>query len=160
MAHIQKIILLVLVVPLALFPGGLISYILLFEQPGFETSMWIPIGLSILGCCSFIFHFKTKRFYKQLKEEANLPKVDPLFWILDVAFGVAYIVISLYLVYAMYTFPNNGNMFALLVFVIPIFIAGSWIVFEAFYLNKLIQINKYVHRHSEIDDIRGNDGVE
>ena len=56
MAHIQKIILLVLVVPLALFPGGLISYVLIFEEPRFETSMWIPIDLQ------FHISFQNEKF--------------------------------------------------------------------------------------------------
>lgn len=158
MAHIQKIILLVLIVPLALFPGGLISYIMLFEELKFERSMWIPIGISALGFSSFIFHFKTKRFYKLLTKEADLPKVDPLFWILDIAFGVAYMAISFFMIYLMYTFQTNKNTFVLLVFVIPIFIAGGWVVIEAFYLNKMIRIHKFVHRHSEIDDIKGDVG--
>lgn len=157
MAHIQKIILLVLIVPLALFPGALISYVLLFEGPKFETSMWIPIGISVLGICSFIFHFKTKRFYKLLKKEEDLPTVDLSFWILDIAFGIAYMIISFYLVYLMYNFPTKKNTFVLLVFIIPMFIAGGWTVLEAFYLNKLIQIHKFAHRHSEIDDIKGGD---
>lgn len=156
MAHIQKIILLVLVVPLALFPGGLISYIVLFEELKFEWSMWIPIGVSVLGICSFIFHLKTKKFYKLLKKERDLPKVEPLFWILDIAFGVAYIILSSYLVYLMYSFPTKKSTLILLVFILPIFIAGGWTVFEAFYLNKLIQIHKFARRHSEIDDIKGN----
>ena len=158
MAHIQKIILLVLVVPLGLFPGGLISYILLFEELKFEKSMWIPIGISVLGICSFIFHFKTKRFYQLLKKEADLPKVDPLFWILDIAFGVAYMAFSFFMIYLMYTFPTRKAAFILLVFIIPIFIAGGWTVLEAVYLNKLIRIHKFAHRHSEINDIKGNVG--
>lgn len=157
MAHIQKIILLVLVVPLALFPGSLISYIMLFEELKFERSMWIPVGISVLGFCSFIFQFKTKKFYKLLKKEANLPKVDAVFWILDIAFGVAYIAISFFLAYLMYNFPTKKSTFILLMFVIPIFIVGGWVVFEAFYLNKLIRIHKFAHRHSEIDDIKGDD---
>ena len=124
MAHIQKIILLVLIVPLALFPGAVISYIMVTEELKFERSMWIPIGISVLGFCSFIFHFKTKNFYKLLAKEADLPKVDPLFWVLDIAFGVAYMAISFFLVYLMYNFQTNKNTFGLLVFVIPIFITG------------------------------------
>ena len=155
MAHFQKIILLVLIVPLALFPGGLISYVLLFEKPKFETSMWIPIGMTLLGICSFIFHFKTRKFYKLLKKEKDLPTVDPSFWVLDVVFGIVYIVISLFITYHMYRLPTEYNSLILLVFILPMFIAGAWTVFEAFYLNKLVQIHKFAHRHSEIDDIKG-----
>lgn len=155
MAHIQKIILLVLIVPLALFPGGLISYVLLFEKPKFETSMWIPIGMTVLGICSFIFHFKTKKFYKLLKKKKDLPTIDPLFWVLDVVFGIVYILISLYLTYHLYTLPTEFNSLILLVFVLPMFMAGAWTVFEAFYLNKLVRLHKFAHRHSEIDDIKG-----
>ncbi|MGV8814866.1 MAG: hypothetical protein ACOH2D_13645 [Gelidibacter sp.] len=158
MANIQKIILLVLVVPLALFPGGLIFYVLLFDEPKFETAMWIPIGMSILGVCSFIFHFKTKGFYKLLKENVDLPKVEPVFWILDIAFGIIYIILSLYAVYLMYAFPTKKSTLVLLVFIIPMLVAGAWTVFEAFYLNKLIQNHKFANRHSEIDDIKGDVG--
>ncbi|OBX26215.1 hypothetical protein LX77_02404 [Gelidibacter algens] len=156
MGHIQKIILLVLIVPLALFPGGLISYFLLFEKPEFENTMWIPIGMTALGLCSFMFHFKTKMFYKLLKKKADLPKIDPLFWLLDIAFGIVYILISFYLVYLMYILPVRQNAFRLLLYIIPLFIAGLWTVFEAFYLHNLIQIHKFAHRHAEIDDIKGN----
>ena len=158
MAHIQKIILLVLVVPLALFPGGLISYVLIFEEPRFETSMWIPIGMSILGICSFIFHFKTKSFYKLLEIDMNLPKVEPLFWILNIAFGIAYTILSLYAAYLIYAFPTKKSTLVLLVFIIPMLTAGMWTIFEAFYLNKLIQIHKFAHRHAEINDIKGDVG--
>ncbi|MBO3100110.1 hypothetical protein [Gelidibacter pelagius] len=156
MGHLQKIILLVLVVPLALFPGGLISYILVFEELKFEASMWIPIGMTALGIGSFIFHFKTKSFYRLLKNEENLPKVNPLFWILDIAFGCAYILFSFFIIHLIYKFPAEKNTMVLLVVIIPMFIAGAWTVFEAIYLNKLIGIHKYAHRHSEIEDIRGN----
>lgn len=156
MAHFQKILLLVLIVPLALFPGGLISYVLLFEQLKFEISMWIPIGISILGVCSFIFHLKTKRFYKLVQNEVDLPNVDPIFWILDVAFGIAYIAIAFYLTYLMYKFPAKKSLFIVLFLIIPMFIAGAWTIFEAFYLNRAIQIHKFAHRHSEIEDIKGD----
>lgn len=156
MGHLQKIILMVLIVPLALFPGGLISYILMFEALKFETSMWIPIAMTVLGICSFIFHFKTKGFYKLLKKEEDLPTVDLLFWILDIGFGIAYILLSFYFVYLVYTFPTKKGPLILLIVILPMFIAGAWTVFEAFYLNKLIRIHKYAHRHSEIEDIKGN----
>ncbi len=158
MAHIQKIILFVLVVPLALFPGGLISYIMLFEELKFERSMWIPIGISVMGFCSFIFHFKTKGYYKLLKKDAEVPKVDPLFWILDITFGIVYMILSFYLMYLMYNFQSKKSAMVFLLFILPMFIAGGWIVFEAFYLHKLIQIHKFAHRHSEIDDIKGDVG--
>lgn len=158
MGHLQKIILLVLIVPLALFPGGLIVYVLLFEKPALETSMWIPIGMTILGICSFIFHFKTKTFYKLIQKEVELPKVERVFWVFDIAFGIVYIVISFYLAYLMYNFPIKETSLVLLIFIIPFLIAGVWTVLEAFYLNKLIQIHKFAHRHSEIDDIKGNTG--
>lgn len=156
MGHLQKIVLLVLIVPLALFPGGLITYVLLFEKPEFENTMWVPIGMTVLGLCSFIFHFKTKMFYKLLKKEVNPPKIDPLFWVLDIAFGIVYIVISFYLMYLTYTIPIHQNTGVLLVYLIPLLIAGVWTVLEAFYLHKLIQIHKFAHRSSEIDDIKGN----
>lgn len=156
MGHLQKIILLVVVVPLALFPGGLISYILMFEEPKFETSMWIPIGLTALGVCSFIFHFKTKRFYRLLKKEETLPGVDPLLWILDIAFGIAYMLLSFYFIYLMYAFPTKKSTLILLIVILPMFIAGAWTIFEAFYLKKLISIHTYAHRHSEIENIKGN----
>ena len=158
MDHLQKIILLVLIVPLALFPGGLISYVVLFEEPKFKNFMWIPIGMTVLGICSFIFHYKTKRFYKLLKDETDLPKVEPLFWILDIAFGIAYILLSFFLIYVMYSLPTTNDKTIILVFIIPFFIVGCWTVLEAFYLNKLIQIHKFAHRHSEINDIKGNVG--
>lgn len=158
MGHLQKIILLVLIVPLALFPGGLISYILMFEQLQFEISMWIPIGITILGVCSFIFQFKTKKFYRLLKKNEDLPHVDPLLWILDVAFGVAYLVLAFYLVYLLYVFPTKKSPLIFLMVVLPMFIAGAWTVSEAFYLHKLIRIHKHAHRHAEIEDIKGNMG--
>jgi hypothetical protein len=156
MGHIQKIILLVLIVPLTLFPGGLISYLLLFETPEFQNTMWIPIGMTALGLCSFMFHYKTKMFYKLLKKQAVIPQVDPLFWVLDIIFGIVYILISFYLVYLIYTFPVTQHAFKLLFYVIPLFIAGLWTVFEAFYLYRLIQIHKFAHRNAEIDDIKGD----
>lgn len=155
MGHFQKLLLLVLVVPLGLFPGGLILYVLLFETPKFEDSMWVPLGISVLGICSFVFHFKTKTFYKLLKGDIDLPKVDIVFWILDIAFGMAYISMALYISYLMYQFPSKENTFVLVAISLPMLIAGSWTVFEAFYLHKLIQIHKYANRHSEIDDIKG-----
>jgi len=156
MGHLQKLILLVLIVPLALFPGGLISYVLMFEELKFEASMWIPIGMTAMGVGSFIFQFKTKSFYRLLKKEGNLPRVDLLFWVLDIAFGCAYILFSFYIAYLMYTFPTEKSTIVFLVAIIPMFIAGAWMVFEAFYLHKLISIHKYAHRHSEIEDIKGN----
>ncbi|MBA6154056.1 hypothetical protein [Gelidibacter maritimus] len=156
MGHLQKIILLVLIVPLALFPGGLISYVLLFEELKFEASMWIPIGITVLGIGSFMFHFKTKKFYKLLRMKVVLPNVDPWLWVLDIAFGIAYILLSFYFVYIMYTFSADKNINVLLMVAIPMFVAGAWTVFEAIYLNKLIGIHKYAHRHSEIEDIKGN----
>ncbi|HUH28360.1 hypothetical protein [Gelidibacter sp.] len=156
MGHLQKIILMVLIVPLALFPGGLISYILMFEELKFETSMWIPIGMTALGVGSFIFHFKTKNFYKLLKKKEGLPSVDRIFWILDIGFGIVYILLSFYFVYLMYAFPTKKSSLILLIVILPMFTAGAWTVFEAFYLNKLISIHKYAHRHSEIEDIKGD----
>ena len=58
----------------------------------------------------------------------------------------------------MYVFPTKKNTIVLLVFIIPMLVAGVWTVFEAFYLNKLIQNHKFAHRHSEIDDIKGDVG--
>ena len=55
----------------------------------------------------------------------------------------------------MYSFPTIKNPFVFLLFIVPMFIAGGWTVFEAFYLSKLIQIHKFAHRHREIDDIKG-----
>ncbi|MBJ7880221.1 hypothetical protein [Gelidibacter salicanalis] len=159
MGHIQKMILLVVIVPLALFPGGLISYVLLFEKPVFETTMWVPVGMTVLGICSFIFHFKSKSFYKLLKKEATIPKVETLFWVLDIAFGVIYMMMSIYLLYMMYQLGRGDDYAMLLYFIIPLFIIGVWTVGEAFYLNKLIQIHKFAHRHSEIEDIKG-EGLE
>lgn len=158
MGHLQKIILLVLIVPLTLFPGALISYILVFEALKFEASMWIPIGMTALGIGSFIFHFKTKSFYRLLKNKENLPIVNPLFWVLDIGFGSAYILFSFFIARLIYKFPTEKNTMVLLVVIIPMFIAGAWTVFEAIYLNKLIGIHKYAHRHSEIDDIMGDVG--
>lgn len=155
MGHFQKILLLVLVVPLALFPGGLITYILLFEIPKFEDSMWVPIAMSALGICSFAFHFKSKKFYKLLKKDTDLPKIEVMFWVLDIAFGMAYILMALYISYLMYKFPSHQKTFAMVAISLPMLIAGSWIVFEAFYLHKMIQIHKFAHRHSEIDEING-----
>lgn len=156
MGHFQKIILLVVVVPLALFPGGLISYILMFEQPKFEATMWIPIGLTALGMCSFIFHFKTKRFYRLIAKEETLPTIDPLLWVLDLAFGIAYLVLSFYFVYLMYAFPTKKRTLILLLVILPMFLAGVWTIVEAVYLHKLIRLHKHAHRHSEIEDIKGN----
>lgn len=156
MGHLQKIILLVLVVPLALFPGGLISYVLMYEELKFETSMWIPIGMTALGIGSFIFHFKTKNFYRLVKKDEELPRVDLLLWILNFAFGMVYILLSFFMTYFMYTFRTEKNWFMMLISIIPMFIVGIWTVFDALYLNKLIGIHKYEHRHSEIEDIKGN----
>lgn len=156
MGHIQKIILLVVIVPLALFPGGIISYILLFEKLAFENTMWIPVGMTVLGICSFIFHFKTKSIYKQLKNKTTIPKVEPIFWVLDIAFGILYMMMSFYLIYMMYQLERSEESAMLLVFIIPLLITGMWTVVEAFYLSKLIQIHKFAHRHSEIEDIKGD----
>ena len=156
MGHIQKIILLVVIVPLALFPGGLISYILLFEKLAFETTMWIPVGMTVLGICSLIFHFKTKNFYRLLKQQATLPKVERLFWILDICFGVVYTVMSLYLMYLMNQLATWREYAVILVFIIPLFITGIWTLMEAYYLNKLIQVHDFANRHSEIEDIKGD----
>ncbi len=156
MGHIQKIILLVVIVPLALFPGGLISYILLFEKLAFETTMWIPVGMTILGICSLIFHFKTKNFYKLLNQQDSIPKVEPLFWILDIGFGVVYTVMALYMMYMMNQLEPMREYTIMLAFIIPLFIAGVWTLLEAFYLNRLIQIHKFAHRHLEIEEIKGD----
>lgn len=48
-----------------------------------------------------------------------------------------------------------GNALNLQVVILPMFIAEIWPLFEAFYLNKLIHIHRFGHRHLEIDDIRG-----
>lgn len=130
----------------------------MFEPPRFETSMWVPIAMTVLGVGSFVFHFKTKGFYRLIKKEEALPKVDSWLWILDIAFGVAYLVLSFYFVYLMYLFPAKKSVLILLVVVLPMFTAGLWTVFEAFYLHKLIRIHEYVHRHSEIEDIKGDAG--
>ncbi|MCK0115194.1 hypothetical protein [Gelidibacter sp. F63206] len=156
MGHLQKIILLVLVVPLGLFPGGLISYVLMYEELKFETSMWIPIGMTVLGIGSFIFHFKTKSFYRLVRKDDELPSVDLLLWILNIAFGMVYILLSFFMIYIMYIFREEKNWFMMLIAIIPMLIAGIWTVFEAFYLNRLIRIHKYVHRHSDIENIKGN----
>lgn len=155
MAHLQKVILLVLVVPLTLFPGGLILYMLLYEQPNFEMGMWIPIGLSILGICSFIFHFRTLGFYKLIKRNGKLPVVDPLLWILDILFGVTYMAISGYIIYLIYLVQSRHPLQVLLLFVIPMLLMGLWTVIEAIYLHKLIQIHKFSNRQAEIEDIKG-----
>lgn len=156
MGHFQKIMLLVVVVPLALFPGALISYILMFKQLKFEALMWLPMGLTALGICSFIFHFKTKKVYRLLKKKEALPMISPFLWLLNIAFGIAHLVLSLYFLYIMYTVPTNKDSIVLLIVILPMFTAGAWTLFEAFYLHKLISVHKYVHRHSEIEDIKGN----
>ncbi|WP_299398285.1 hypothetical protein [uncultured Gelidibacter sp.] len=156
MGHIQKIMLLFVVVPLALFPGGLISYVLLFEKLTFEYTMWIPIGMTAFGVCSFIFHFKTKSFYKLLKQQSAIPTVEPLFWVLDIAFGIIYLGMSLYLIYLMSSLGNWSEYAIILAFIIPLFITGIWTLLEAFYLNKMIQIHKFANRHAEIEEIKGD----
>lgn len=156
MAHLQKVILLVLIVPLTLFPGGLILYILLYQQPNFEMGMWIPIGLSILGICSFIFHFRTIRFYKLLKKNQELPIVDPLLWILDILFGFAYMAVSCYVIYLIFLVQSRHPIKVLLIFIIPMLLTGLWTIIEAVYLYKLIQIHKFSNRQAEIENIRGN----
>ncbi|TDU43944.1 hypothetical protein BXY82_1366 [Gelidibacter sediminis] len=156
MGHIQKIILLVVIVPLALFPGGVISYVLLFENLAFETTMWIPVGMTILGICSLVFHFKTRNFYRLLKQQAILPKVEPLFWVLNISYGVVYIVMSLYLIYLLNQLDTWKEYAVVLVFVIPLLIMGIWTLLEAYYLNRLIHVHNFANRHSEIDDIKGD----
>ena len=158
MAHIQKVILLVLIVPLALFPGGLISYDILFATSRYQGSIWMPFALSFLGIGSFIFHVKTNKFYKLSKNNTDLPKVDIMFWIMDIAFGMAYIALSFWMFYLTYLSTTKEDFLLMILINLPMFVIGAWIVFEAFYLNKLIQIHRYAHRHSEIDDIMGDVG--
>lgn len=158
MGHIQKILLLVLIVPLTLFPGGLITYFLLYEQPPLEVVTLIPIGLSVLGVCSFIFHYKTLKFYKLIRAEKHLPNVEPLLWILDILFGVVYIFISSYLMYLVFLVQSRHTFKILLLFIIPMIFIGLWTVIEAVYLYKMVKIHKFSNRHVEIDEISGGNG--
>lgn len=158
MGHIQKIMLLVLIVPLTLFPGGWITYVLLYEQPQFEFFMWIPIGLSILGVCSFIFHFKTFKYYKLLEKNVSLPKVEPILWVLDVFFGIGYILISCHLLYVIFLIRSLYPWKVLLLFIIPMILVGLWTVIEAVYLHKLVKIHEFSNRDSEIQEIKGRTG--
>jgi len=160
MGYIQKMVLLVLTVPFTLIPGGLITYLVGFENATFEYSMLIPVAMTALGTCAFIFHLKTKTFYKFYKKDLPMPKVEPLFWFLTISFGISFIVVSSYIFYRMTTMQLTRNvddmMWQILAVCSPMFVFGIWTVVEAFYLHKLVIENKNKTRHYEIDDIKGN----
>ncbi len=155
MGHIQKIILIILTVPFALFPGGLIAYVLLYEAPRFEYSMLIPIGMTFFGICSFYFHLKTKSFYRLYKAQLPMPKVEPIFWFICISFGMSFVVVSSFLHYTLANVANPSDNYVVLIFSIPMFVFGVWTVVEAFYLYKLVKENQTKTRISEIDEIKG-----
>ena len=156
MGHIQKILLLVLLVPLTFFPGGLIIYILFYEQLKFEMLMWVPVGLSLLGICSFIFHLKTLKIYKLYETDNVLPRVESLLWILDVLYGLSSIFVSGSLIYFIFSISPVKGINGLFLFILPMFIVGLWTLVEVVYLYNLIRIHKSALRQAAIDNIRGD----
>lgn len=154
MGHLQKTALFIWIIPLSLLPGGFVTYILLFQPVPFEYSMLIPFGITALGICSLIFQNKTRVFY-QVMVNNDLPQIDAVLWFLNVAFGLSYIGIAVYISYLFYEFAPKKDYIIWLLISLPLIISGSWILLEAFYLQKLIKIHRYANRNSEIQDIKG-----
>ncbi|MEZ4855780.1 MAG: hypothetical protein R2812_04790 [Gelidibacter sp.] len=158
MRYLQKIILLVVTVPFALFPGGFLAYVFLYQTAPFKYRMLVPIAITVCGICTFIFHLKSKNIYKLLDRKNNLPKIELVFWVLVVAFGMAYVALAcfiLYYVFSMEIVSVSEDYWQVLLVFLPLIIFGLWTVADAFYLKHLMNRHQNTYRYSEIEDIKG-----
>src|SRR5690606_3140314 len=117
--------------------------------------MWIPLGISFWGSCSLIFHLKTLKFYRVFKRNYSQLHVEPILWVFDLFFGIAYILLSGFLIYS--TLGNSKNdPIGILIFVFPMLIIGLWTVIEVVYLHNLIRLQKFYYRQTALDEISGS----
>ena len=156
-----KIILIIIILIVALVPAyGIVS--LVFRQSiRFDFSMLLPVGLSILGISSFIYHIKTVNFYKLLDKNVLLPKPNKIFWGLNLAFAASLILLAIWFLYLIMQSYGDlqlmryelGYFFG---FVGVPFMLGGIIFFEAYYTNNKIKQNKALVIFLEIDNIKGD----
>lgn len=155
MARIQKILLLVFVLPIAYLPTLAVLISLIHNLSRFHYSVLSVFIFSALGTLSFVFHLKSFKIYKLEDSEQIFPKIDVVFWWFNVLFGVICLLSAGYFIYIIFKFFNENMPTELLVVTIPTIILGPWILLDALFLNRIMKIHKYAIRNSEIDEIRG-----
>jgi len=156
---IQKIVLTVISIVIALtMVFGL--YVVLFEENNrFEYEMLILVVLAVFGTLSFVFHIKTMGFYKHKKlENLNYEKGKP-FWIFNLAFIGSLFFLACFFVYLLNRVSEQGKT-ELLPFVILIgipILVGVWLLLDARFLFNNYKMLQARSAFNTIDDIKGVD---
>lgn len=161
MKLVLKIFLCVFVFGAAFFPGVLIAILLWSENQRFEWTMLIPVGLSVMGFCSLIFHVKTVKLYRLWEADKLFPKPNSLLWGLNLGYAGALVLLGLwfvYLIFIRYGSSAGGGteefLIILLVIGVPIFL-GALLFMEAFLITRKLEQNKAKEVLLEIDNIKG-----
>jgi hypothetical protein len=155
MARIQKMILLGISLPVALYPTFAILLSIFKNHGRFHYSMMIGFALTIVGIVSFIFHLKSLKVYSLYKKDKVLPVIEPIFWWLNLVFALACILFAALMTYMAYEAFYGDMLWRLLVVIIPTIILGFWMLIDAFLLNSIYRIHQHNNRYSEIDEIKG-----
>lgn len=157
-----KIILLVVIILVSFISGALMFYVLFIAKEKFELSMLTVIGLSFLGFLSSWFHIKTIKLYKLDKRNELLPRPSKEFRVFNIAFAVGLFLFSSWVFYMSFiryrNALSNDSAQEILLFtflIVPALIA-SFIIYELYYLNRMLKKNRERKLILEIDDIKGN----
>lgn len=155
---IQKILLTLIILFLVAFFGFGSYNFLIVEQFKFDAFLLIPTIGFLLSICSFIFHIKTIPLYRNTYN-LNDQKSNWL-WILNMAFGVAMIILAVIILYRLADLYDQGKyadyVNILIVFFVLLAI-GFWTLMETRYLQKKLQNAKAKSVIDSIDDIRGTE---
>ena len=160
---IQKILLTVVSIAIALLMAfGF--YVVIFEENNkFEYEMLILVALAIFGALSFVFHIKTLKFYKTKSLLYLNFKKDKPFWVFNIAFILSLLLLSLFFAYQYYKIIENGPSFKsdfwpfLIVIFLPLIIS-AWLFFDARYLYQNYKNLEAKATFNTIDDIKGVEG--
>ncbi len=156
MGFIQKILLLIATILMALAPGGLIFYLLFIENDKFETSMLIPVAITAIGIFSIMFHVNTLKLYRLYEKRIPFYKTHRILWIMSLIFGIVLIAVAAFiLIYVFIVDKGQGNLTRTLGISFPFLGTGVWLLLELYFLKKMINKNKFENILSDIDNIMG-----
>ena len=162
MRVVLKIVLLVVIMAIALFFGGVLLYVAINGRIRFDISFFVLSGLCVIGLLSAWFHIKTVKIYRLDSEGKLLPKPSKVFWAFNIGNAGALIFLSGWIFYLAFLSFGGGmrvntseDIVFLLFLTVPVLV-GGFILFESFVIKKLLKKNKERQLILEIDNIKGD----
>lgn len=154
---IQKIILTVVSIAIAL-TMAFGFYVVIFEENNkFEYEMLILVALAVFGALSFVFHIKTIGFYKRKQlENLNYDSGKP-FWIFNLAFIASLFFLACFFMYLLSRMNEQANteLLPIMILIITPILIGVWLLLDARFLFNNYKTLQAKAAFNTIDDIKG-----